>query len=300
MEKVSIQIQSVLYHNEKDALEKAIMGLAKAITVNKERDGSVNQCLLKYGDASKEPIYTQEEINIMNQKLSGILSIEYRYFDCNTGTAKGHNRLGEKCSMDYMMIMNPDVIVSPHFFIEMMKPFENNLVGLVEARQTPIEHPKEYNMKTFETAWSTTACVIFPTKIFKEVHGFDAQSFFMYCDDVDFSWRIRLLGYKLFYQPLAPVFHAKQLSSDGNWQPTAAERYYSAEAALMMAHKWSNNKLLTRLLWDFKRSKNDELKKAADEFAARRKAGKLVRPVDEEHKVATFVEGGYAKHRFIM
>lgn len=236
----------------------------------------------------------------MNKKLDGVILIEYLYFDCNTGTAKGHNRLGKKCTSDYMMIMNPDVIVSPHFFIEMMRPFEDTCIGLVEARQTPCEHPKEYNMTTFETTWSTTACVIFPTKIFEEIHGFDSQSFFMYCDDVDFSWRIRLQGYKLFYQPLAPVFHAKQLASDGGWQPTAAERYYSAEAALMLAHKWSNSKLLARLLWDFKRSKNEDLIKAANVFLIRRKEGNLVRPLDKEHKVATFIEGGYAKHRFIM
>lgn len=300
MKTVSIQIQSVLYNNDKDGLEKAVLAIKKAMEINFKRGGTIGQCNIKYGDASPEPIYTQKEIDAINEKIKGVLSIEYFYFNDNTGTAKGHNILGRHCSTDYMMIMNPDVIISPHFFLEMMKPFDDRKVGLVEARQTPIEHPKEYNIKTFETAWSTTACVIFPTKVFNKVHGFDSQSFFMYCDDVDFSWRIRLEGYKLYYQPLAPVFHAKTLSADGGWQPTAAEKYYSAEAALMMAHKWSNNKLLTRLLWDFKRSKTEELMKAESVFFTRRKEGKLVKPIDEEHKVATFIEGGYAKHRFIL
>ena len=37
----------------------------------------------------------------------------------------------------------------------------------------------------------------------------------MYCDDVDFSWRVRLLGYKVIYRSDAPVFHAE--ASFGGW-----------------------------------------------------------------------------------
>ena len=63
---------------------------------------------------------------------------------------------------------------------------------------------------------------------------------FLYCDDLDFSWRVRLAGYKIIYMPSAIVYHAKNLSLSGTWQPTSAEIYYSAEAAMLLAYKWSN------------------------------------------------------------
>ena len=43
----------------------------------------------------------------------------------------------------------------------------------------------------------------------------------MYCDDLIFSWRIRLAGYKIIYVPSAIAYHAKKkLAVDGGWKPT--------------------------------------------------------------------------------
>lgn len=299
MSKISIHIQSVLYHNDLEALDRAINHIANAIRVYDSGKEKI-ECELYYGDASQKPLFDKNDICVLEKKYPEIKSIHYIFFDENTGTAKGHNWLARKCDSDYIMIMNPDVLVCSTFFEEMLEPFQDKTVGLTEARQTPIEHPKEYNTVDFTTAWASTACVIFPTKIYKEIKGFDEKSFFMYCDDVDFSWRIRLAGYKLIYRPRAVVYHAKRLSSTGNWQPTNAERYYSVEAALMMAYKWSENKLLAKYLWDFTRSKDEIFNKAANEFKKKRKKGLLPEQLDKEHKIATFVNGEYTKHRFVM
>lgn len=299
MEKISIQIQSVLYHNDPEAIEKAIANVANAISVYQKKQGPL-ECEFYYGDASREPVFSDDEMSKLKEKYPQLNDIRCNFFHENTGTAKGHNRLAKECKMDYIMVMNPDVLVTPRFFIEMLKPFEDKKVGLTEARQTPIEHPKEYSVHSFQTSWSTTACVIFPTHVYREVHGFDEASFFMYCDDVDFSWRIRMAGYRLCYRPNAVVYHAKRLSVSGAWQPTAAERYYSAEAALMMAYKWSQEDRLKKLLWDFKRSKDEVFNKAAQEFRNRQKSGRLPEKLDKDHKIATFIDGEYAKHRFVM
>lgn len=299
MANISVQIQSVLYHNDASALEKAICNVENAVSVYKKHGGEI-ECEIHYGDASKEPIFSEEEISLLKKNYPELKDICYTFFQENTGTAKGHNKLADNCRSEYIMVMNPDVLVTPRFFIEMLKPFRDEKVGLTEARQTPIEHPKEYSIKSLQTGWSTTACVVFPTRIYKEIHGFDEASFFMYCDDVDFSWRIRLAGYHLIYRPRAAVYHAKRLSASGAWQPTNAERYYSAEAALMMAYKWSNEELLNKLLFDFKKSKDKIFNKAAQEFMNRKKAGRLPKQLDKEHKIASFIDGGYSKHRFAI
>lgn len=298
MKKTTIQVQSVLFCNEKKGLDKAIEAIANSIEVAKKQQEMEIEAVICYGDASPQPIFSDAEIEGWNVRWEKQLRIEYRFFGFNSGSARGHNILGESCKAEYMMIMNPDVIVSPRFFIEMIKPLNNAKVGMVEARQTPIEHPKEYDVKTKETDWATTACVIFPTKVFEELNGFDSDTFFMYCDDLDFSWRMRLAGYKIIYQPLAPVYHAKRLSANAKWQPTEAEKYYSAEAALMMAYKYSNEKLLKQIIKGYSNSGDSDLIRAVEAFNQKKNEGLLPAQLDKEHKVAKFVGNMYTEHRF--
>ena len=105
---------------------------------------------------------------------------------------------------------------------------------------------------------------------------------------MDFSWRARLAGYKVIYQPSAAVFHDKTLSPYGLWQPSAAEKYYSAEASLMMAHKWSRPERVRNLLKKFKVSDDPNLVKAAGVFRKRAQANRPCSPLDPEHKIGDF------------
>lgn len=118
--------------------------------------------------------------------------------------------MAENTDADIMMIMNPDVILEPTCLCKLMEPLKLKEVGMVEARQTPLEHAKEYNTKTGETEWASTACTVFKTEVYNKINGFDAETFFLYCDDLDFSWRVRLAGYKIIYMPTAIVYHAKK------------------------------------------------------------------------------------------
>lgn len=299
---MNIQIQSVLFFNSKDHLESSLDSVARAIQIYRKSDYRLKEFTVSYGDSSISPILEQQDIDTINTKYEGIFSLNYRFFSFNSGTAKGHNLLAKECSSQYIMIMNPDILLAPDFFAEIMKPFENEYLkaGLSEARQTPIEHPKDYNKLTGETSWCSTAAAVFPTELFKKVGGFDEKSFFMYCDDVDFSWRIRLLGYRCIYCPSAIIYHAKSLGSNAQIKPTAAEIYYSAEAALIMAYKWSNPNRLRHLLSQFQNSHEPNMKKAADAFILKKSNGELPDPLDSEHKIAEFVGDYYTKHRFVM
>lgn len=300
IEKVDLQIQSVIYGNEKKNLLKTMDALANAIAVERREMGLLGNIYLRYGDATESAILSEDEIEAIKEKYRDYFEFNYIYFGFNSGSARGHNILGENCKSEYMMIMNPDVIVSPRYFIEIMRPFLVDGVGMVEARQTPVEHQKDYDIQTGETGWATTACAVVLTKLFHELDGFDSETFFLYCDDLDFSWRIRLLGYKIIYQPLAPVFHAKTLNMNGSWKPSKAERYYSAEAALLMAYKWSNMSRLEILLRNFKTSNDEFCKKAAIEFEKKRSEGSLPKQIDGEHKIGQFLGNYYSRNRFIL
>lgn len=299
----SIQIQTILYGNSNDSVAAAVEAISNALS-NEARKGlrAIGQSVIKIGDASESRLFSDEEITELNLRYMETLKIEYRFFGENTGTAKGQNLLAAGCEAEYIMIMNPDVIVSPFFFGAMLAPYDGSdgSVGLVEARQTPIEHPKYYNLETGETGWASTAAVIFPTKVYEEVGGFDQDTFFMYCDDVDFSWRIRLAGKKIIYRPDAQAFHPKRLSIGAAWMPTNAEVYYSAEAALLMAYKWSNDERWQFLLKQYEHSGIESCRNAAAAFRERRKKGMLPEQIDPGHKVAEFIGDFYTNHRFSM
>ena len=96
------------------------------------------------------------------------------------------------------------------------------------------------------------------------------------------------------------VFHDKRLSSSGAWQSSSAERYYSAEAALLLAHKYSRSDVLEAILRDFQASKQEHIKQELLAFEQRRKKGQLCRPIDPHHVVGEFVRGEYANHRFSL
>lgn len=299
MNVITIQIQSIIFNNNKGSLIKAIEGLENAVRFCKKNEKEI-KIDLKYGDASPYPVLTESDVNYINKKVGNNINFEYRIFGFNSGTAKGHNLLCKECKSDYVMVMNPDVILSPNCLQELLNPFTENDIGIVEARQTPLEHAKGYNRETGETDWASTACVLFRKAVFDEVHGFDDETFFMYCDDLDFSWRVRMAGYRVIYKPNAVVYHSKKLSLDAKWLPSKAEIYYSAEAALMLAYKWSNFSRVDQILQQFNTIGNDEEKRAACNFIHRKKLKQLPIPVDKEHRIAKFIGDDYCEMRFKM
>ena len=83
---------------------------------------------------------------------------------------------------------------APLLLSELIRPMSEPLVGVTEGRQIPLEHPKAHDPQTGDTSWASTCCVLIRTSVFQELSGFDAVHFPFYCDDVDFSWRVRLAG----------------------------------------------------------------------------------------------------------
>ena len=297
MERPALQAQSVLYQNEKRALLRALEYLANAVRVERETAGQLGAVTLRWGDASPEPLFTPAEIDAFGARFADELTLEYRFFGRNTGSALGHDLLGLESDAALLLVMNPDVLLAPRSLAALHAALDEPGTALAEARQTPLEHPKVYDEKSRETPWSATACALLRAEPFRQLGGFDSESFFLYGDDVDYSWRLRLAGYRLRYCPEAPACHPKRLDAQGRWEPTAAEKTYAAECALMLSYKWSRPKRLQRLLANFAEGTPEERAAAAD-FERRRAEGRLPRRLDAEHRVANFTDWGYAPMRF--
>lgn len=295
----SLRIQSVLYNNSQQHIDTALESIGRAADLA-IGSGALSSVEIAFGDCSPEPVFTSADIASRLEKFmpQGVGRIQYTFFDGNLGSAAGQNRLLADLSTDLVLILNPDTVVAPNIFGELVRPMRKPGVGIVEARQIPIEHPKDYDPVTGETSWAATACALVSAVVAKEVSGFDSESFFLYCDDVDFSWRVRLAGYKVVFQPSAALFHDKRLSTAGKWIVGGAEEYYSAEAAMILAHKYSNRGLAERIERQLLAHGSDAEKKAALKYRELRDANKLPDQIDPGHRVAQFIDGYYAKHRF--
>lgn len=126
----------------------------------------------------------------------------------NLGFGKGNNYGFEKGNSEYVFFLNPDTELVENTMVELENAIKNSEQDFAvwECRQKPYEHPKMYNILTGETSWASGACIIVKREVFAKIGGFDSK-IFMYAEDVDISWNIRLHGYKIKYVPKAVVVH---------------------------------------------------------------------------------------------
>ena len=293
----SLTVQSVLYENEPAAIVRAARSLANSVSLARA-DDVIGDWSFAIGDCSPTGVLAPAELAVITDVVGaagGLLVHEF--FDENLGHGGGHNRLATLTESDLILILNPDAVLGPESLSALARTVVDN-VGLSDGRQLPLEHPKDYDPTTGDTAWSSGACMLIRREVFKKVGGFDHETFFMYCDDVDLSWRARLAGYRVVYQPAARVFHDKRLTVEGNIVAGPAEHYYSAEAAVLLALKYSRPDVAKKILNRFRRSKDEVSKRVVAEIDRRRRENRLPSPLDQQHRVARFVDGNYAPHRF--
>lgn len=293
----SLTIQSVLFHTPISALERALSSIDKGAEVGR-REGLHGLVEVAFGDCSPSPEVSESILADWHERFTNISTIRYQFFGENLGHGGAQNRIAQDTKTDLLVISNPDVLPSARSLGYLAEVLEDATVGIAEAKQLPLEHPKSYDRVSGATSWASGAFSMFRAAQFREVGGFDPVSFFMYGDDVDLSWRFRSMGFRVIFQPAATVFHDKRLNAQAEWLPTQAERYYSAESALLLAHKWSRDDILENLLSQMRDFPDETVRSAVCEFDKRKSAGSLPIRLDPDNLTAEFNSGNYAEHRW--
>lgn len=289
-------VQVVAYCNDPAQLLRSAESLARSIEAA-QRSGQLSQCFVRYGDCSPEQVLAEDQLGRLRQIFDSMWGqLDFTFFGANLGSAGGHNRLFEALDTALVVVANPDLVWAPDTIGALLRGLAPG-VGIVEARQIPLEHPKTY-AELGDTSWASMACSLVRSEVIQATGGFDADSFFLYCDDVDLSWRARLAGYRVVFEPAARIFHDKRIGADGAIEVSDAEIYFSAEAAPILAHKYSRPDLVASILAGLEASTWPEHRRAVDEFRRREARGELPAPIDGDHRVAQFVDGTYATHRF--
>ncbi len=295
----TVRVQTVLYRPAPGDIERLLRGLQHSVEVLHQHAADVSVSMA-FGDSSPKPNMSIEQVESYSDQMKplGIDFITYDYFGENLGSARGHNRLLTEFTEDFVLFLNPDAYLSPFALAELMLLSGDATAGIIEARQIPLEHPKSFDPDSGDTSWASTAGSLVRSEVIDVVEGFDADSFFLYCDDVDFSWRARLAGYRVVHQPTAQIFHDKRLTTYATMHVGDAEHYYAAEAALMLAWKYSRPDLAEKWALEMEESTMELQRDAAAEFRKRAAEGRLPAPLDPEGSVAQFMGTDFAKHRF--
>ena len=292
-----LHITSVLYNNDEAGTERLVTSTSHSAALARDA-GRVERITYAVGDSSPTPAVSPECLERLVAAGAKVgVDVSYEFFDANLGSAEGNNALMRDVGADYFLMVNPDCYASPGLASALLARMDDPKVGIAEARQVPFDHPKYHDPDTGETSWASMACCLIRGETFREVGELDSSTFFLYCDDVDYSWRTRLKGWTLAYTSDAVVFHDKRLSQAGQVAASSAEEYYAAEAALFLTWKYSRPDITEHFLAAFKNG-TDAHQRARKAFKAREAAGRLPAQLDPDHKVAQFIEGNYARHRF--
>ena len=179
----------------------------------------------------------------------------------NRGFGGAVNRGVEKAKGEYILFLNNDLYLDERCVEKMVDMVEGEGVGAIVPKILYFDNknrinsfgnlinylglacPKyidEEDKATVEV--EETACggiFLIKKNLFKEVGGFD-QEFFMYHEDHDLSWRIRLLGKKLMVNPGAVMYHKYHFGK------SPKKFYYSEKNRLQLLLK--NYRVKTLLL----------------------------------------------------
>ena len=179
---------------------------------------------------------TDDSVTFMQSHYPDIRLIEN---ENNGGFATGYNLALRQIEAKYFVLLNSDIEVAPHWIepaIEMMDSDENiaacqpkilsfydktkfeyagSCGGFIDKYGYPFCRGRIFqNLETdegqydtpLEVFWATGACMFVRAELFLKHGGLD-DSFFAHMEEIDFCWRMKNLGYKVFCCPQSKVYH---------------------------------------------------------------------------------------------
>ncbi len=156
----------------------------------------------------------------------------------NVGFIRACNQGASVARGKFLVFLNNDTLVQPHWLKELLGTFEtNNRVGAVGSK---LLYPNgllqeaggiiwsdasgwnygrgddptkpEYNFVR-EVDYCSGACLTIPRSLFVRFGGFDKQYEPAYYEDTDLCFRLRSSGYKVLYQPKAEIIHFEGITA---------------------------------------------------------------------------------------
>lgn len=149
------------------------------------------------------------------------------------GFGANHNRALAGAAEPFVCVLNPDVVLhgSDPFPVLVQVaglsgtgcayPAQVDAQGCPQDSERALPTPwalwrrRALRQHESQVDWVNAACLVLPQPVWEALGGFD-ESYFMYCEDVDLSLRVRLAGLALVRAPVQ-IEHSGQRASHRRW-----------------------------------------------------------------------------------
>ncbi|WP_274654024.1 glycosyltransferase family 2 protein [Paenibacillus humicola] len=163
--------------------------------------------------------------------------------EMNIGFAPGHNQAIAHTKSDYVLVLNPDVILEPDYLSVILHYMEAHreigsaagrlvfaadpdvidTTGLVmdafrRARDRGTGEPAANWLQSGEVFGVSGAAAVYARRMIDDIRidgQFFDEAYFAYKEDVDVAWRARLLGWKAYYAADARALHHRGWKYEG-------------------------------------------------------------------------------------
>ncbi|MBI3503023.1 MAG: glycosyltransferase family 2 protein [Bacteroidetes bacterium] len=178
---------------------------------------------------------SDDSIKFLSEKFPSVKIIRN---EKNHGFAKGYNEGLKKIDADFFLLLNSDVQVTENWLEPLVALMQNEQIaacqpkllnyhvrdefeyaggagGFIDKYGYPFCRGRIFNSfekdegqynDTREVFWASGACLFIRSKVFYEAGELD-EDFFAHMEEIDLCWRIRNLGYKIFYCSESVVYH---------------------------------------------------------------------------------------------
>lgn len=228
----------VVSYNVRNLLLQSLESLQNA------RDsGTLDQIIVVDNDSP------DDSVQAVREHYPDVLLVEAT----NDGYGAGANRGIERTTTDYVLVLNPDTVV-PQATIDRLAAVLDDDPGVAVAaprmrypdgglqpsrRRFPGRFTPIFESTVFErwfpgNRWATTyrmddvpegcvqqvdwvvgACLMVRMEAIRQVGGFD-ESFWMYCEEIEWCWRFRRHGWTTVYVPDIEIVHHEAASTSQN------------------------------------------------------------------------------------
>lgn len=186
----------------------------------------------------------------------------------NEGYAGGNNA-GIVAALDAgaqaVLLLNNDAQVAPDFLTCLLWTINSDrAIAAVSSSILRADHPEMLDVAWLDLYWghgivrrlgvnalpgegfsqrrevdAAVGCCLLMTREALDAIGPLDANYFAYHEEVDWCFRARRAGYRLFYEPLARVFHGGSKSTERFDQPLRASRRRKAELNMPMPLSWN-------------------------------------------------------------
>lgn len=199
-------------------------------------------------------------------------SIRLIFNEKNTGFAAAQNQGMRSARGDWFLSLNPDVVLSPNFIVEIVAAGESDpKVGAVSGkllRWHPGKEPEfsriidstgiyftpslrhldrgseqadEGQYDKLEYVFGATgAAALYRRKMVEDVSvegEFFDERFFAYREDADLAWRAQLMGWNCVYTPRAVAWHVRRVTPERRGQLPTEINWHSIKNRFLMRAK---------------------------------------------------------------